>query len=534
VKETLSGKSIRYLRATDTIRDVLNHPAFAGFARLLFPWDDRAYDEDLRLSDIGSLLPYHSHVDPEVQVLVMGSGSASERPPRGGSPMPFDSGKGTRGASGDLSYRRRCSNSTSALSQFVRQLEARLGVTLLTRTSRTVGLTDAGQRLLENAGPAVEQALESSVPFAPTRACRDACDFHPIQGAGTASPLTHPCECVDVGHRRSPSHVSLQETFMQAIVQDAYGAADVLHLREIARPTVGADEVLIRVHAAGVDFGVWHLMTGLPYAVRLVMGVRKPRNPVRGLEVAGVVEAAGVNVTAFKPGDEVFGVGEGSFAEYARASQTKVLHKPSNLTFEQAAVVPISATTALMGLRAAKVEPGQNVLVIGAGGGVGSYAVQLARSLGAEVTGVCATAKLEFVHSIGATHTIDYTREDFADGTRKYDVIIDLAGSRSVSHLRRALTPTGTLVILGGEGGGRWLGMGRQAWSHIVGLFSRQKFRSPIGLVNQDDLGALKALIEAGKVTPIIDRSYPLSEVAAAVRVLAEGHSRGKSVIKVR
>ncbi|CAG1770938.1 partial Crotonyl-CoA carboxylase/reductase, partial [uncultured bacterium] len=279
---------------------------------------------------------------------------------------------------------------------------------------------------------------------------------------------------------------------MKAIVQDTYGSADVLQLREIDRPQIGAGDVLIRVHAAGVDFGVWHLMAGIPYAVRLVMGVRKPRNPVRGTEVAGVIEAIGSNVTAFKPGDEVFGVCEGSFAEFARASQTLVLHKPSNLTFEQAAVVPVSATTALVGLRAAKVESGQKVLVIGAGGGVGSYAVQLARTMGAEVSGVCSTSKLEFVRSLGATHVIDYTKEDFADGGRRYDVIIDLAGSRAVSHLRRALTSTGTLVILGGEGGGRWLGMGRQLWSKIVGLFSRQKFRAPIALVNQKDLGTLK------------------------------------------
>ncbi len=321
---------------------------------------------------------------------------------------------------------------------------------------------------------------------------------------------------------------------MKAIVQDMYGSADVLQLREIDRPEIGADDVLLRVHAAGVDFGVWHLMAGFPYAVRLVMGVRRPRNPVRGMEVAGVVEAVGSNVTAFKTGDEVFGVCEGSFAEYARASQARVLAKPSNLTFEQAAVVPISATTALVGLRAAKVEAGQKVLVIGAGGGVGSYAVQLARSMGADVTGVCSTSKLEFVRSIGATHVIDYTREDFADGGRRYDVIIDLAGSRAVSHLRCALTPTGTLVILGGEGGGRWLGVGRQLWSKIVGIFSRQRFRSPIGLVNQKDLGILKEMLEAGKITPIIDRSYPLSDVPMAIRALAEGHSRGKSVIKVR
>ena len=330
-----------------------------------------------------------------------------------------------------------------------------------------------------------------------------------------------------------PTLASPSETLVQAIVQETYGAADVLHLAEIDRPVVGADEVLLRVHAAGVDFGVWHLMTGIPYAVRLITGVGKPRNPVRGLEVAGVVEAIGPSVTAFMPGDEVFGICEGSFAEYARASQTKLLKKPSNLTFEQAAVVPVSATTALVGIRAAKIEAGQKVLVVGAGGGVGSYAVQLARWMGAEVTGVCSTSKLEFVRSIGATHAVDYTREDFADGSRRYDAIIDLAGSRSVSHLRRALTPTGTLVILGGEGGDRWLGMGRQLWSQVVGLFSRQKFRSPLGLVNQKDLVVLKELIEAGTVTPIIDHSYPLSEVAAAIRVLTGGHSRGKSVIKV-
>ncbi len=320
---------------------------------------------------------------------------------------------------------------------------------------------------------------------------------------------------------------------MKAIVQDEYGSADVLHLREIERPKIGAEDVLVRIHAAGVDFGVWHLMAGLPYAVRLVMGVRKPRNPVRGVEFAGVVDEIGSKVSAFKPGDEVFGVCDGSFAEYARASQTLVLHKPANLTFEQAAVVPVSATTAVVGLRSAKVETGQKVLVIGAGGGVGCYAVQLACTMGAEVTGVCSSSKLEFVRSIGAVHVIDYTKEDFAQGGRQFDVIIDLAGSRTVSHLRRALTPTGTLVILGGEGGGRWLGMGRQMWSKIVGLFSRQKFRAPIALVNHQDLSTLREIFSAGKVRPIIGQSYPLGEVPAAIRALAEGHSRGKAVIKV-
>jgi NADPH:quinone reductase-like Zn-dependent oxidoreductase len=284
--------------------------------------------------------------------------------------------------------------------------------------------------------------------------------------------------------------------------------------------------VRVRVEAAGLNY---------PDAL-MVQGkyqVRPPLPFVPGMELAGLVEAVGARVTAFKPGDEVFGASEGSFAEYARASQARLLHKPMGLSFEQAAVVPVSATTALVGLRAAKVEPGQKVLVVGAGGGVGSYAVQIARSMGAEVTGACSTSKLEFVRSLGATHAIDYTREDFADGSRAYDVIIDLAGSRSVSHLRRALTPKGTLVILGGEGGGRWLGMGRQLWAQIVGLFGRQKFRSPIGLVNQKDLRVLKELIEAGTLKPIVDRSYPLTEVPAAVRVLSRGHSRGKSVIKV-
>ncbi len=320
---------------------------------------------------------------------------------------------------------------------------------------------------------------------------------------------------------------------MRAIVQDRYGSADVLQLREIARPRPGAGEVIVRVHAAGVDFGVWHLMEGVPYAVRLAIGLRRPKNPVRGLELAGVVEEVGTNVTTFAPGDEVFGVGEGSFAEYARASVSKLLHKPQNLGFAEAAVVPVSATTALTGIRAAGLQAGQTVLITGAGGGVGSYAVQLARGMGAEVTGVCSTAKLDFVRSLGAAHVIDYTREDATAGDRTYDVIIDLAGSRSVSALRRALAPAGTLVILGGEGGGKWLGMGRQVWAQIVGAATRQTFRSPIGLVNQKDLATLGEMLEAGTLAPVVDRRYPLSEVPMAVRALAAGHSLGKAVITI-
>jgi len=321
------------------------------------------------------------------------------------------------------------------------------------------------------------------------------------------------------------------DLLMTAIVQDRYGSADVLQLREIERPRPRPDEVIVRVHAAGVDFGVWHLMAGLPYAVRLVSGLRRPRNPVRGLELAGVVEEVGAKVTAFAPGDEVFGVGEGSFAEYARAAQSKLAHKPSNLGFAEAAVVPVSATTALVGLRAAKLEAGQKVLITGAGGGVGSYAVQLARAMGAEVTGVCSTSKLDFVRSLGATDVIDYTREDITSADRTYDAIIDLAGSRSVSSLRRALAPTGTLVLLGGEGGGTWLGMGRQVWSQIIGIGARQNFRSPLALVNEKDLQVLKEMLQTGKLKPVVDRRYPLSEVPTAVRALAAGHSRGKSVI---
>ncbi len=322
-------------------------------------------------------------------------------------------------------------------------------------------------------------------------------------------------------------------SLMTAIVQDRYGSADVLQLREIERPRPRAGEVIVRVHAAGVDFGVWHLMEGVPYAVRLGTGLRRPRNPVRGLELAGVVEEVGANVTAFAPGDAVFGIGEGSFAEYARASAEKLVRIPAGLGFEQAAAVPVSATTALVGLRAANIQPGQKVLITGAGGGVGSYAVQIALAMGAEVTGVCSTSKLDFVRSLGAAHVIDYTKEDVTTGDRTYDAIIDLAGRRGVSALRRVLAPAGTLVILGGEGGGKWLGMGRQVWSQIIGIATRQKFRSPLALVNPGDLQILKGMLEAGTLRPVVERRYPLREVPDAIRALASGHSRGKAVIAI-
>jgi NADPH:quinone reductase-like Zn-dependent oxidoreductase len=324
---------------------------------------------------------------------------------------------------------------------------------------------------------------------------------------------------------------------MQAVVQDTYGAADVLELRDIDKPVVGDEDLLVRVHAAGVDPGVWHLMTGLPYLVRVMgYGLRTPKVRVRGRDVAGRVEAVGKNVTAFHPGEEVFGICEGSFAEYVRARADKLAPKPANLTFEQAAAVPISGLTALQGLRdKGTVQPGQKVLIIGAAGGVGSFAVQLAKAFGAEVTGVCSTTKVDLVRSIGADHVIDYTRDDFADGARHWDLIVDTAGRRSLSQLRRALTHRGTLVIVGGEGGGRWLGG-----------FDRQILRAPIlsPLVSQTlrpltskerskDLVVLKELIEAGKLTPVIDRTYPLGEAPEAIRHLEQGHARGKTVIRV-
>jgi NADPH:quinone reductase-like Zn-dependent oxidoreductase len=323
---------------------------------------------------------------------------------------------------------------------------------------------------------------------------------------------------------------------MKAIVQDTYGSADVLELRDIDKPKVGDNEVLVRVHAAGVDRGVWHLMTGVPYLMRVIgFGLRRPKNPVRGREVAGVVEAIGRDVTRFKPGDAVMGIGEGTFAEYARAREDKLVPKPASLTFEQAAAIPISASTAVQAVRdQGRVQAGQKVLVIGASGGVGTYAVLLAKALGAEVTGVASTAKADLVRSIGADHVIDYTREEFADGSRRYDVILDIGGNRPLPHLRRALTPEGTVVLVGGEDGGRLTGgMGRQVWAVATAPFARQKVRMFINREHHEQLQRLTEFIEAGKLTPVIDRIYPLHEAPEAMRRLEEGHARGKLVITV-
>src|ERR671919_104087 len=323
---------------------------------------------------------------------------------------------------------------------------------------------------------------------------------------------------------------------MKAIVQDEYGSPDVLELREIDIPEIKDDEVLLRVCAAGVGRDVWHVMAGLPYPIRLAgYGLRAPNNPVIGSDVAGVVEAVGKNVTRFQPGDEVFGIGKGSYAEYVCAREEKLAPKPTNLTFEQAAVVAIMGSTALQALRDhGKVRQGQEVLIIGASGGVGTYAVQIAKAFGAHVSGVCSTQKVEMVRSIGADHVIDYTQEDFAEGDQRYDVILDIGGNSSLTRLRRALASQGTLVIVGGEGGGRWLGgTDRQLRAMMLSPFVGQKLGTFVNKENHEDLIVLGELIESGKITPVIDRIYPLSEVPEAMRYLEAGHARGKVVITV-
>jgi NADPH:quinone reductase-like Zn-dependent oxidoreductase len=332
---------------------------------------------------------------------------------------------------------------------------------------------------------------------------------------------------------------------MKAMTQDRYGSADVLALDDVAPPVAGGDEVLIRVRAAGVGPDVWHLMTGRPYLVRLMgFGLRRPKVRVAGRDVAGTVEAVGAGVTAFRPGDDVFGTCRGAFAEYAVAPADSkaglggrgvLAPKPASLTFEQAAVVPTSAQSALQGLRdLGGLRSGQSALIIGASGGVGLFAVQLAKVFGAHVTGVCSTTKLELVRSAGADEVIDYTREDFADGGQRYDLILDTAGRRPLSRLRRALAPRGTLVIVGGEGGGPWTGgFGRQLRAVLLSPLVRQRLRSLAAGDRREDLLFLKDLIEAGKLTPVISRTYPLSEAAAALGDADEGHGRGKVVITV-
>ena len=322
---------------------------------------------------------------------------------------------------------------------------------------------------------------------------------------------------------------------MKAIIRDAYGSVDVLRLADIDQSVAGDADVLVRVHAAGVDQGVWHLMTGTPYVMRLAgFGIRAPKNPLLGYDVAGRVEAVGAQVTEFQTGQEVFGTCRGSFAEYAVARPDRLLSKPDNVSFEQAAAVPISGYAALQAVRQhGGVRPGQRVLIIGAGGGVGTLAVQIAKAEGAEATGVCSAAKTELVRSVGADHVIDYSREDFADGRNRYDVILDIAGNRSLSELRRALTPRGTLVIVGAEDAGNWLGIRRQLRAAALSPFVRQKLGFFISKERQQDLEELRRLLEAGTIRPVVDRTFPLEEVPAAIRYLRDGRARGKVVIAI-
>jgi NADPH:quinone reductase-like Zn-dependent oxidoreductase len=320
---------------------------------------------------------------------------------------------------------------------------------------------------------------------------------------------------------------------VKAIVQDRYGSPGVLEFRDTARPAPGAGEVLVRVHAAGVDPGVWHLTTGQPYLLRLLgFGLRAPKLPVRGLDFAGTVEETGDGVTRVRPGDEVFGNCDGSFAEYAVAREELIVAKPARLSFEQAAAVAVSGCTALQALRdSGRVRPGQRVLVIGAAGGIGSFAVQLAKHFGAEVTALCSTAKTELARELGADHVVDYTREDFT--SQRYDLILDMAGLRSLKHLRRALAPDGTLVIVGGEGG-RWLGgIQRVFRAALLNPFVKHRLKGLISAVRGADLEVLRETIEAGRLTPVLDRVYPLADAVAAIHHVREGHSAGKVVLTV-
>ena len=335
-----------------------------------------------------------------------------------------------------------------------------------------------------------------------------------------------------------PQTDTAREATMKAIVQDAYGTEDVLEYRDIDKPVPKDDEVLVRVRAAGLDRGVWHVMTGLPYLVRVVvptMGLGRPKVPVRGMDLAGQVEAVGGRVTRFQPGDAVFGWTDGSYAEYASVPEDQLVPMPANLGFERAAAVPISGLAALQGLRdVGEIQAGQRVLVIGAAGGVGSFAVQLAKAFGAHVTGVGSTSQLDLIRSLGADEVVDYTRDDVTDGSRHWDLILDTAGHRSLSQLRRALIARGTLVIVGSEVRGRWMGgfdrnLRAVALSRLVG----QRLRMLSSTPRQDDLQTLRELIETGKVTPVVDRTFPLPETPEAIRHLLRGHGRGKIVITV-
>lgn len=320
---------------------------------------------------------------------------------------------------------------------------------------------------------------------------------------------------------------------MKAIMQDTYGPAEVLQLRDTRKPVPDEGRVLLRVRAAGVDPGVWHLMTGLPYLGRIVLGVRKPKSRIRGRDVAGEVVEVGTGVSGFKAGDEVFGTCGGSFAEYVCVDPNRLALKPASLSFVQAAAIPTSGCAALLALRdAAKVAVGEHCLIIGAAGGIGTFAVQLAKAFGARVTGVCSTSKMDLVTRLGADDVVDYVNEDFTDRPERYDVIVDLAGNRQLSRLRTALTPNGRLVLAGGENGGRTLGgMERVLWAALLSPFGRQRLTGLMSKEDPKNLRYLAELAEAKDISPVIDRTYRLAEAPEAIRSLMLGNARGKFVI---
>jgi NADPH:quinone reductase-like Zn-dependent oxidoreductase len=324
---------------------------------------------------------------------------------------------------------------------------------------------------------------------------------------------------------------------MQAVVQDLYGPVDVLRLDVLPVPPVRAHDVLMRVAAASLHIGDWHVMSGRPYLMRVAgFGLRAPKLRVRGMDAAGTVVAVGSEVRGLGVGDEVYGTCDGALAEYATARTATLAAKPARLSFEQAAAVPTSACTALQALRAAgQIEPGQRVLVVGASGGVGLFAVQIAKTFGAEVTGVCSTAKTDLVRSVGADHTVDYSREDITHGAHEYDVILDLGGTRTLTQLRRVLPRRGTLVLVGGEGGGRWVGaaMVRSLRALALSPLVRQKLRMVLATTTTEDLRLLAQLFEDGQVTPVLDRAYPLGQAPDALRRLIGGEARGKLVVTV-
>src|SRR6202047_4302083 len=358
--------------------------------------------------------------------------------------------------------------------------------------------------------------------------------------AAAARPRTAPRAATGAGDAPTPAGPAdrrlERDLHMKAIVYTSYGSPAVLRCEGIEKPTAGDDEVLIRVRAAAVNPFDWHLMRGLPYFLRMMAGLRRPKDTRLGVDVAGEVAAAGKNVTSFRPGDEVFGTCRGAFAEYARTRDSALVTKPGSVTFEQAAAAPLAALTALQGLRdEGQIRSGQRVLINGAAGGVGTFAVQIAKAFGADVTGVCSTRNVEMVRSIGADRVVDYTREDFTTNGQRYDLILDAVGNHSFSERRRILTPNGICVLAGVGGAGLHPGMlarvGRNFWNAFLSNFSKQKFVFYIAILTKDDLNVLRDLMESGKVAPVIDRTYKISETQDALRYLEEGHARGKVVI---